>query len=80
MPYPRKELDIVHDKTVTKNGAWFARSMPISREAMLKNVFSFWTNAAVRSCVCRYGYTWPRSHPDGRAGQRRSRREPQAAS
>ena len=41
MPYPRKELDIVHDKTVTEHGAWFARSLPITREAMLKNVFRF---------------------------------------
>jgi quercetin dioxygenase-like cupin family protein len=41
MPYPRKELDIVQDKTITEHGAWFARSLPITREAMLKNVFRF---------------------------------------
>jgi quercetin dioxygenase-like cupin family protein len=41
MPYPRKELDIEFDKTVSENGAWFARSLPITREAMLKNVFRF---------------------------------------
>jgi quercetin dioxygenase-like cupin family protein len=41
MPYPRKELDIVHDKTISAHGAWFGRSLPISREDMLKNVFRF---------------------------------------
>jgi uncharacterized RmlC-like cupin family protein len=41
MPYPRKELDIVHDTSVTEHGAWFARSRPIEREEMLKNVFRF---------------------------------------
>jgi uncharacterized RmlC-like cupin family protein len=41
MPYPRKELDIIHDPTISEHGAWFARSLPIAREAMLKNVFRF---------------------------------------
>jgi quercetin dioxygenase-like cupin family protein len=41
MPYPRQELDIVHVKAVSEHGAWFARGKPISREAMLKNVFRF---------------------------------------
>jgi mannose-6-phosphate isomerase-like protein (cupin superfamily) len=38
MPYERQELNIIHDKQV---GAWFADSKPITREAMLKNVFRF---------------------------------------
>ena len=41
MPYPRQESEIIHDKTVSEHGAWFARGKPISREAMLKNVFRF---------------------------------------
>ena len=41
MPTQRKELDIVHDKTVSEHGAWFAKSLPITREAMLANVFRF---------------------------------------
>lgn len=41
MPYPRKELEIIQDKTVSAHGAWFAKSLPISREEMLKNVFRF---------------------------------------
>ncbi len=38
MPYPRQELEIVEDKRI---GAWFARSKPIDRAAMLANVFRF---------------------------------------
>jgi quercetin dioxygenase-like cupin family protein len=38
MPFPRQELDIVHDKTIN---AWFGRSRPISREEMLGNIFRF---------------------------------------
>lgn len=38
MPFPRQELDIVHDKTIN---AWFGRSKPIDREEMLSNVFRF---------------------------------------
>jgi mannose-6-phosphate isomerase-like protein (cupin superfamily) len=41
MPYPRKELQIEHDQSVSEHGAWFATSMPITREAMLANVFRF---------------------------------------
>ena len=41
MPYPRKELAIIHDPTVSQHGAWFAASLPITREAMLANVFRF---------------------------------------
>ena len=38
MPFPRQELDIVHDKAIN---AWFGRSKPISREEMLGNIFRF---------------------------------------
>jgi len=41
MPYPRRELDIVFDASVSAHGAWFARSRPITRSAMLQNVFRF---------------------------------------
>ncbi len=41
MPYPRKELDIFQDASISEHGAWFGKSLPISREAMLKNVFRF---------------------------------------
>lgn len=41
MPYPRKELDIIKDTKISEHGAWFARSLPITREEMLKNVFRF---------------------------------------
>ncbi|MEQ1647941.1 MAG: hypothetical protein ABL898_05085 [Hyphomicrobiaceae bacterium] len=41
MPYPRKELEIIEDKSIGEHGAWFARSLPITRETMLKNVFRF---------------------------------------
>ncbi len=38
MLYPRQETSIVHEDKI---GAWFATSKPITREAMLANVFRF---------------------------------------
>jgi uncharacterized RmlC-like cupin family protein len=43
MPYPRQELDMVHDKRVSDDGAWFGRSKPISRAEMESRVFRFAT-------------------------------------
>ena len=41
MPYPRKEIELAHDKSVSEHGAWFAKSLPITRDEMLRNVFRF---------------------------------------
>jgi uncharacterized RmlC-like cupin family protein len=41
MPEPRKELEITHETAIGEHGAWFARSRPITREAMLGQVFRF---------------------------------------